>query len=328
MNTIRWYYLSQFSRYHQALDKIKLHVLDKYDVLGHEDASRKPSLLATAKPAGPQHDAFNLARRIDILKMRTQTALPSYLAEESKTTNYLEVPFRNFNLALIDNATTEYTFLSNFFSPPMTLSKIAKHFDYIFHPTFALGQALTRTIAGDTYDALGLLLCIRLNQHFAFELQRRKVPTMDGYINGTNMLLWPRLQLVMDHHCESVRQLTDSTSSRPVVRSASEQAKLSVAPHVVTQRFGQLLQSILLLCAEGGDDEPLMSSIRRLRAEVEAFLAKQTRLYSDKRKQERFLYNNYSLIVTIISDTEGRMAMEQQRYFETLRDSFQEALAS
>ncbi|PKS08859.1 hypothetical protein jhhlp_003470 [Lomentospora prolificans] len=327
MNTIRWYYLSHFTRYYKALDKLKLHVLDKHDVLGHEDTSRKASLLSTAKSTGPQHDAFNLGRRIDILKTKTQTALPSYLAEESKVVHYIEIPFRNFNLTLADNASAEYTFLFNFFSPQMSVSKIAKNFNYIFEPTFALGQALTKMIIGETYDGLGLLLCIRLNQRFAFELQRRKVPTMDGYINGTNMLLWPRLQLVIDHHCESIRQLTNSASSRPAARSASEQAKLSAAPHVVTQRFGQLLQGILTLCAEAGDDEPLITSIRRLRAEVEAFLTKQSKQYGDKRKQERFLYNNYSLIMTIISDTEGRMSVDQQEYFEHLKESFQDASA-
>lgn len=324
---MRWYYVAHFTRYCKALGKIKVQALDKYDVLGHEEAPRKASLLASTKPFSPQHDAFNLGRRMDILKMKTQTALPSYLAEEDQTTHHTEIPFRNFNLALADNVSAEYTFLSSFFSPPLALSQIAKHFGYIFEPTFALGQMLTKTMVSDSYDGLGLLLCIRLNQRFAFELQRRKVPTMDTYMNATNMLLWPRLQLVIDHHCESLRQAANSTSSRSTGRSAGDQAKLSVAPHVVTQRFGQFLQGILILCSEAGDDEPLMASIRRLRVEMEMFLAKQAKQYSDRRKQQRFLYNNYSLILTIISDTDGRMSLDQQEYFERLRDSHLEGLA-
>ena len=324
MNTMRWYYVNQFGRYHKSLEKLKLHVLDKNDVLGHDDTSRKTTVLTGSKIAGPPHDAFNLGRRIDLLKATNQVAISSYLAEEEHSTHYLEVVFRNFNLALVDNATAEYTFLASFFSPALTMATVSRHFNYIFEPTFTLGQTVTRALAGETYDALGLLLCIRLNQHFAFELQRRRIPAVDGYVNGTNMLLWPRLQVVMDQHCESVRTLTNGLPAR--APSAGKQGH-SAAPHVTTQRFGQLLHGILALSTEAGDDEPVVTSLRRLRAEMEAFLTKYSQSYfgNDKRKRERFLYNNYSLILTIISDVTGKLAVEQQEHFETLKTAFQEA---
>ncbi|KAF6841939.1 vps52 sac2 family protein [Colletotrichum plurivorum] len=321
MNTMRWYYANQFSRYQKALEKLRLHILDRNDVLGHEETSRRATVLSSTKPVGPPHDAFNLGRRIDLLKTNSQSAISSYLAEEDQTTHYLEVPFRNFNLALIDNATAEYTFLAAYFSPPLSLKAVSRQFNYIFEPTFAIGQTLTKALVTETYDALGLLLCIRINQHLAFELQRRKIPAVDGYINMTTMLLWPRLQVVMDHHCESVRQLTNSL---PTKAKAADQSKLSAAPHLVTQRFGQILQGVLALSAEAGDDEPVVTSLRRLRSEAEAFLACYSQSFGDKRKRERFLYNNYSLISTIISDVVGKLATEHQEHFETLKAAFQE----
>ncbi|KAI1028421.1 hypothetical protein LB503_002316 [Fusarium chuoi] len=321
MNTMRWYYLNQFSRYEKALGKIRLHILDKNDALGHEDATRKATVLSSNRAPGPPHDAFNLGRRIDLLTTNNQAALSSYLAEEDQTTHYLEVPFRNFNLALIDNATAEYTFMATFFSPALSYSQISKNFDYVFEATFELGRALSKTLIGETYDALGLLLCIRLNQHFAFELQRRKVPAVDGYINATTMLLWPRLQVIMDRHCDSVRHLSNAVPAKP---SRAEAAKLSAAPHVVTQRFGQLLHGLLALSTDAGDDEPVVSSLRRLRSEVETFLTRQAELFGDKRKSGRFLYNNYSLILTIISDANGKLADEQQEHFEELKTQYQE----
>ncbi|KAJ4327265.1 Vacuolar protein sorting-associated protein 52 [Fusarium piperis] len=322
MNTMRWYYLNQFTRYEKALGKIRLHILDKNDTLGHEDITRKATVLSSSRAPGPPHDAFNLGRRIDLLKTNSQAALSSYLAEEDQSTHYLEVPFRNFNLALIDNATAEYTFMATFFSPALSLGQISKNFNYVFEPTFELGQTLSRSLVGESYDALGLLLCIRLNQHFAFELQRRKVPAVDGYINATTMLLWPRLQVIMDRHCDSVRHLTNAVPSKP---NRADQAKLSAAPHVVTQRFGQLLHGFLALSADAGDDGPVVASLRRLRSEVETFLSRQAESYGDKRKSGRFLYNNYSLILTIISDESGTLAEEQQEHFEELKAQFQEA---
>ncbi|KAI0828440.1 Vps52-domain-containing protein [Hypoxylon sp. FL0890] len=325
MNTMRWYYANQFARYENALRKIKLHSLDKTDVLGNEDTSRKGTVLSSSKIAGPPHDAFNLGRRIDLLRTHNQSALSSYLAEEDQTTHYLEVPFRNFNLALIDNATAEYTFLASFFSPALSYSTISRHFTYIFDPTFQMGHTLTKTLIADTYDAIGVLLAVRLNQHFQFELQRRKVPAADGYLNGTAMLLWPRLQFIMNAHCESVRALTTALPTRPPT-SKTEQGKLSAAPHVCTQRFGQLLHGILALSTEAGDDEPVVTSLRRLRSEMEAFLTKYSAAFgNDRRKRERFLYNNYSLILTIISDTHGKLAEEEQEHFEGLKTAFQEA---
>jgi len=326
LNTMRWYYLNQFTRYQKALEKLKLHVLDKNDVLGHEDTSRRTTVLSGSKMAGAPHDAFNLGRRIDVLKTTNQLAISSYLAEEDQSTHYLEVPFRNFNLALVDNATAEYTFLAAFFSPALSFAAISRHFNFVFDPTFALGQALTRQLAADTFDGLGVLLCVRLNQHLAFELQRRRVPAADGYINGTSMALWPRLQTVMDAHCESVRGLTAALPARAA--SAASAKAASAAPHVVTQRFGQLLHGVLALSADaGGDDEPVVASLRRLRNEVEAFLTKasQASFGADKRKRERFLYNNYSLILTIISDVGGKLAEEEQEHFEVLKTSYQEA---
>ncbi|KAI1775332.1 Vps52-domain-containing protein [Hypoxylon cercidicola] len=325
MNTMRWYYANQFTRYESALKKIKLHLLDKTDVLGNEDTSRKGTVLSSSKIAGPPHDAFNLGRRIDLLRTHSQSALSSYLAEEDQSTHYLEVPFRNFNLALIDNASAEYTFLASFFSPALNYSTISRHFTYIFEPTFQLGQVMTKELIVDTYDALGILLGIRLNQHFQFELQRRKIPAADGYLNGTAMLLWPRLQFIMNAHCDSLRTLTTALPTRPPT-SKSEQSKLSAAPHVCTQRFGQLLHGVLALSTEAGDDEPVVTSLRRLRSEMEAFLTKYSAVFgNDRRKRERFLYNNYSLILTIISDTHGKLAVEEQEHFEGLKTAFQEA---
>ncbi|OAA69035.1 Vps52 / Sac2 family protein [Cordyceps fumosorosea ARSEF 2679] len=324
MNTMRWYYHTQFTRYEKALGKIKLHILDKNDTLNPEETTRMASVLSAGRITGPPHDAFNIGRRVDIIKAGDQPALSSFLAEEDKATHYLEVPFRSFNLALIDNAAVEYTFLATYFSPSLSFSHISKNFNYIFEPTFELGKTLSKTLIGDTYDALGVLLCIRLNQHFAFELQRRRVPAVDSYINATNMLLWPRLQVIIDRHCECVRQLTNSTPAK-ASKSTAEQAKISAAPHQVTQRFGQLLHGFLSLSVEAGDDEPVAASLQRLRTDVEAFLTRFGNSFgADKRKTARFMYNNYSLILTIISDTTGKLADEHQRHFEELKTAYQD----
>ena len=240
-------------------------------------------------------------------------------------THYMEVPFRAFNLALVDNASAEYSFLTDFFTK-QSFHATNRKFNEIFQPTFDLGHALTRQLVEQSADALGVLTCVRLNQHFAFELQRRKVPTVEGYINGTNMLLWPRFQRIIDVHCESVRKLTASLSGKPAgsalsLTSSSSSAAQTTAPHPLTQRFANFLHGILSLSSEAGDDEPISSSLGRLRKEYEAFLAKQSKSVAEARKRERFLYNNYSLVCTIVADTEGKMAEDFKGHFAELKDA-------
>lgn len=316
INTMRWYYLSNFTRYRQALDKLPLFAVDKLDAIGNDPST-------TSKPLQPPHDPLSLGRRTDILKRSNPNALTSYLASESKSPAYLEVPFFNFSLALIDNATAEYTFLTTFFAPSQSYHQISRSFSSIFSPTFALGASFTKSIIETTYDCLGLLLCVRLTQHFAFELQRRKIPVADGYINATNMLLWPRFQIAMDAHHESIRRATSSLTSttRALSSLGSSSSAQSTAPTPLTQRFGQLLQGILALSAEQGgeESEPVGSSVGRLVGEMEAYLGKAARGLQGGRR-ERFLSSNWSLVGTILGDVEGRVAEGVRERLEGLRD--------
>ncbi|CAG7975885.1 unnamed protein product [Penicillium salamii] len=325
INTMRWYYTSHFTRYLQALDKIKVYPPDRNEVLGGDPSTHRTGNIIPGGRAGSvAHDPFSLGRRIDILRTGNLQALSSYLAEEDNTYHGIEVPFRNFNLALVDNICSEYSFLTEFFSAK-TFHQISRNTVEIFQQVFNLGQALTKKLIEQTTDSLGVLMCVRLNQHSAFELQRRKVPVADSYVNGTNMQLWPRFQVIMDHHGESLKRVGSNTGRSAVSAlsiAGGDDLKQSSAPHFLTQRFGQLLHGILVLSSDAGDDEPVSNSLARLTAEFDSLLAKLSRNGTDAKRRERFLFNNYSLILTIISDTQGKLATEQKQHLdEMLRNS-------
>jgi hypothetical protein len=309
INTMRWYYLSQFTRYEAALKLLKLHNIDKADLIGSAD---DPSARRNARGPSAAYDAFSIGRRMDILKTATSQALTSYVAEEDKSTHYLEVGFRSFNVVLVDNASFEYTFLTSFFSPSLSFQAVTRTFEAVFAPTFKLGQELTKTLVENSTDAMGILICVRLNQHFAFDFQRRKVPPGEGYTNATSMLLWPRFQILMDMHCESLRKLS-LTAQSP-------------APHPITQRFASFLQGILVLSSEAGDDEPVSRSLGRLRSDYEALITKISKSIGDNRKRERFLFNNYSLVGTILEETDGKLAEENRSHFQELKKAYGEDL--
>lgn len=323
INTMRWYYLSHFTRYLNALEKIKVYPSDRNEVLGGDPSTQRHSNVPSGRAGAAAHDPFSLGRRIDILRTANHMAMSSYLAEEDTSYHGLEVPFRNFNLALVDNISAEYSFMTEMFST-LTFHQISRKAVEIFEPVFGLGQRLTKQLIENTTDSLGVLICVRLNQQAAFELQRRKVPVADSYINGVNMQLWPRFQKIMDIHCESLKRV-GSQSGRSAVSALSlaggDDLNRSSAPHFLTQRFGQLMHGILTLSSEAGDDEPVSNSLSRLSAEFDALLAKLSRIGGDAKRRERFLFNNYSLILTIISDTHGKLATEQRQHLDEMLKS-------
>ncbi|KAL4961297.1 Sac2 family-domain-containing protein [Aspergillus stella-maris] len=316
INTMRWYYLSHFTRYHQALAKIKLYPSDRNEVLGGDPHAQKTgNLVPGGRTGAAAHDPFSLGRRIDILRTGSQMAISSYLAEEDTSFHGIEVPFRNFNLAMLDNVSAEYSFMTEMFST-LSFLQISRKALEVFTPVFTLGQGLTKQLIETTTDSLGVLMCVRLNQQAAFELQRRKVPVADSYINGINMSLWPRFQVIMDTHCESLKRIGANTGRSAVSAlslAGGDDLNQSSAPHFLTQRFGQLLHGILVLSSEAGDDEPVANSLSRLTTEFDGLLTKLSRIGGDAKRRERFLYNNYSLILTIISDTQGKLATEQKQ---------------
>lgn len=320
INTMKWYYTSNFARYQQALEKLQLHVIDQMELLGSDSTSARRNVLASTRSSPPQHDAFTLGRRSDIVKAKSKDAISAYIAEEDKTHHYLETPFYNFNLALIDNACSEYSVVTQLFSTK-SFHEVSRKVIEIFEPSFSIGYTWTKQLIEGNTECLGVLLCVRINQHFAFELQRRKVPVADSYINRTNMLLWPRFQIIMDLHCESLKRVTAPTNRGAVAAFSlvgNDSSKTSVAPHPVTQKFGQFLHAILALSSDAGDDEPVSSSLGRLRGEYEALMLRLAKGAGDAPKRSRFLYYNYSLVSTIISDTQGKLAEEQSAHFEEL----------
>ncbi len=326
VNTMRWYYLHNFSRYEAALRKLRINIVDKQDRLGSEEP-RRGSMLGNARNASSSYDPFSLGRRNDMLKHPSHTPPSAYIAEDDKSSHFLEVPFRAFNMVLVDNACWEYSVLSSFIGSahrqPQAL--ISRTFTQIFEPTFGIGQTLTKSLIDSNFDALGVLLCVRLTQYFAFSLQRRRVPVVDGYINSTSMILWPRLQQLIDHHCESVRQVTSQLPSRPaassLLGSGPSSAGQSAAPHPLTQRFAQFAASVATLSAEAGDDEPLARSLGRLRADFGACLLKLSRGIGDSRRRERFLDNNYALVITVLDGIEGKLAEEMRNHFKENRSA-------
>ncbi|KAK9494836.1 Sac2 family-domain-containing protein [Lipomyces doorenjongii] len=357
-NTMRWYYHSNFSRYLKALEKLKIQSLDRSVLLGSTEPSRILSSSRTPY-ANATRDPLILGRRINIVFSTDSSVMMESTAEQDNDVQWMEIGFRSFNLALMDNACAEYLFIVDFFNfkSPDIQSQL---FQDIFQPTFELGEHYIQKLLDITsFDAFGALLCIRIIQLLTFELQRRKVPVMEAYCNRLKMILWPRFQLIMDAHSDNLRKLSGRSAphgdeSKGLVGAASVTSSAisglssilssshisSALPHPVAQKFANFLNGILELSPEDMEREPVSISIVRLRNEFEAFLTKisskitaggggttQQQRQQNSTLRERFLYNNYMLVYTIISDAEGKLADQERTHFKNLTDAYAGAAA-
>ncbi|KAK7203699.1 Sac2 family-domain-containing protein [Myxozyma melibiosi] len=354
INTMRWYYSSDFTRYVKALEKLKIRSIDRSSLIGAE-GSKKILSSSRAQYTSSQRDPLTLGRRVNIIFSTDSSVMMENSAEQSQDVLWMEIGFRSFNLALMDNVCAEYLFIVDFFAFKSPEQQ-AHIFQEIFKPTFRIGEDYVKKLLELSHmDAFGILLCIRIIQLLEFELQRRKVPVMEGYCHAINMVLWPRFQHIMNAHSDNLRMLSGKppadAGTSGLGRSASNaisglSAMLSsthvssALPHPVTQKFATFLNGILELCPEDMESEPVSVSVVRLRNEFEAFLTKfsskitapQTAASGNSRGgadaketaklRERFLYNNYMVVCTVISDAEGTLADQEREHFRKLAEAY------
>ncbi|KAI7852962.1 Sac2 family-domain-containing protein [Circinella umbellata] len=305
VNALKWYFHNHFERYSKGLSKLQTITADKTDLIGVEEHGRKGLFGSTKVALKDKTNVFALGDRIDALKMQEQGVILVHVAEDKDQKFQFEQLFRSFNLTLIDNASSEYLFIYEFFSSRDTKKSadtVKSVFQQIFDPTEKVGQMFTKAYIENSYDAVGILLCIRINTQLALELQRRRVPALEGYTNSTNMTLWPRFQHVMSLHVESLKRMAATKSVISAVKD--------IHPHYITRRYAEFAASLLVL-NEGYDDAILINSVQRLRNEFEGLLARMSNEFSEPTRRIAFLINNYDVIVSVFQEAHNR-ALESE----------------
>ncbi|KAI8968291.1 Sac2 family-domain-containing protein [Mycotypha africana] len=319
MNSLRWYFQSHFERYSKGLQKLQTTAAADYrsDLIGTaEEGMRKivgsGLLFGSSKIAlKDKVNVFALGDRSDTLRMQDPGVILVHVAESKDQKYQFEQLFRSFNLTLIDNASSEFLFIHEFFSrDPKTAADTAKViFHYIFEPTERVGMNFTKTYVENSYDAVGILLCIRINTQLALELQRRKIPALEGYTNATNMLLWPRFQYVMTLHIESLKKMFNNKAVMNAVKD--------IHAHYVTRRYAEFAASLLVL-NDGYDDAILVKSVQKLRDEFEAVLSRMSHEFQESARRIAFLINNYDLIISVLQETHSRGVESELEYMKQM----------
>lgn len=346
--SMRWYYRAYFSRYIRSLTILQFKVIDSQYALGNglsntsvnrTSAYGLTNYLTTnygRYAASVTDDSiqeyFQVDKRISLLTQEDNTVMVSQIAENNTMQNFIEVGFKNLNLAILDNCRVELNFLGKFFQVGDNQQEVKGIIEQIFQPTFTEALEYTKQLIQKTYDIFGILISIRVVQQLQFEAQKHDLALVDDFFNSQLMLLWPKFQQLVDFQCESLRKVPISTNVAKIYGSSNQRDPLTI-PHELTVQFCKFLTSFLKLATTHKEQidersEPLYNSVTRLRNDFETVMTKCSKRV---KSPERFLATNYIFLYNTIqhqhiheSDSEElpMIVKETEDHFKALVEAF------
>ncbi|KAK8943584.1 hypothetical protein KSP40_PGU009846 [Platanthera guangdongensis] len=288
---------AHFRVYMQAMEKMQLDIASSTDLIGIE--TRSTGIFSRARETIKNRSSvFSLGERINILKEIDQPALIPHIAEANSQKYPYEVLFRSLHKLLIDTATSEYLFCDAFFGEDSI-------FYEIFAGPFAVIDEHFNTVLPNCYDAIGIMLMIRIVHQHQLIMFRRRIPCLDAYLDKVNISLWPRFKMIFDMHLNSLRYAN--------LKSLWED---DVHPHYVMRRYAEFTASLVHLNVEYGDGQ-LDLNLERLRMAVEDLLSKLAKMFAKPKLQTIFLINNYDMTISILKEA-GAEGGKMQLHFEDL----------
>eukprot|EP00736_Rhodelphis_marinus_P002709 Rmarinus@m.14902 len=287
MNTMSRAYYNVFRVYHHDLSKLSHEVATKNDMIGNEESQSK-SLFGRAFNVGPtasRGGVFSLGDRGKYLENLDDHPIISHVALEAGQVFPFEEIYRSMTHLLMDSTSTEYLFYTEFFGIREDM------FEQIFGPTIQTFfiEKLDAYLR-NCFDAIGVLLMIRVTYEHQRSMQKRRIPCLDNFHDQVNMLLWPRFKAIFDLNVSSI------ANAKGTVPERDKQA------HYITRRYVEFATSILLLNQKYKDDT-INLNLRQLRMQMDKLLMRQAgHVGKDAKTKAIFLINNYDLILTVFGE--------------------------
>ena len=356
--TMKWYYKEYFARYIRSLTILQFKPIDTQYSLGNVlvnasnangNASYASTLftnyLGSGFTATVTNDMINsyfqIMKRLTILTQEDNTVMVSQIAEHNNNENFIEIGFKNLNLAILDNFTVEFNFMKSFFQVSENVDEIHGLMEQIFQPTFTEALEYTENVLLNSYvyDIFGALISIRIANQLIIESQKRHTNTIGGYMEDQLMLLWPKFQQLIDFQADSLNTLD-------VSQITLKKDSLYVSPNDLTISFTYFLQSLLILTTStvpdmtgskddstsliedelvdtvGNNDdttvddssEPLYNSIIRLRNDFETIMTKFSKTTDSP---EKFLSINYMHLYNMLQQQSLSLSENNDMYNES-----------
>eukprot|EP00735_Rhodelphis_limneticus_P006766 TRINITY_DN19201_c0_g1::TRINITY_DN19201_c0_g1_i1::g.2358::m.2358 TRINITY_DN19201_c0_g1::TRINITY_DN19201_c0_g1_i1::g.2358 ORF type:complete len:679 (+),score=218.02,sp/Q94KD3/VP52A_ARATH/39.65/3e-169,Vps52/PF04129.7/3.4e-134,Sec3_C/PF09763.4/2.2e-06,Sec3_C/PF09763.4/0.0073,COG5/PF10392.4/0.0014,COG5/PF10392.4/7e+03,COG5/PF10392.4/15,COG2/PF06148.6/0.0039,COG2/PF06148.6/1.1e+04,COG2/PF06148.6/1.4e+03,Baculo_PEP_C/PF04513.7/4.3,Baculo_PEP_C/PF04513.7/8.2,DUF148/PF02520.12/4.7e+03,DUF148/PF02520.12/ len=305
VSTMSKAYHNVFRVYFTDLTKLHYEVATKTDLLGSEEAPSR-SLFASVKVATgslQKGSPFALGDRANVLKEVNDDPIISHVALENGQKFAYEQIYRSMTKMLMDSVCTEYLFYSEFFGIREDL------FEPIFgHTIQTFFYEKLEEYLQTCYDAIGILLMIRITYEHQLAMQRRRVPVLDMFHDRMNLILWPRFKVVFDNNAKSL------TAAKGLVPSKDKQ------PHAITRRYADFTAATLILNAKY-HDVTLQHNLTHLRMQMDKLLQRQAATFGkDPKSQAIYLINNFDLILQVLHE-KNVSDSEDAKFFEEIMEA-------
>jgi hypothetical protein len=224
------------------LDATK-HAATRQDVLAVEDGYLRDSITTKAKK---RVDVFTLGNRANVLSNTHESPVIAHLALSDNQKFPYERLLKSCLQHLVDAVTNEHVVCRQFFKRDA--------FEELFPPTLQLLLEHLENYLFGCYDALCILLMIKVTHQFRRSAQSRRIHSLDGFFDQITHLLWPRLKTVMELHLRSIKQATPLSLGH---------VPPNLHAHYVSRRFAEFTCSVLLILQKGNKTTLGSSSIPR-----------------------------------------------------------------
>ena len=201
--------------------------------------------------------------------------------------------FRSIIKHLSDAATSEFLFIIDFFQ-----SNTRETFNKMFGRTLSLVLEFLENYLLNCYDAIGLLLVIKVAHLQRMVMQRRRIPVLDQFFDRISMLLWPRFKQIFDMNLKSVKNA-----------NPKKLGPVDLSPHYVSKRYAELVSSVFFLqtgtesMGIGGSGESLLKyDIYAMRTEIALLLDKLSKQIPNLKEQKVFFINNFDQILSVFQE--------------------------
>ena len=275
--------LALFKAYHQQLGKLTVRLDDKKSVFATvpprsatNNNESKASNTKKNKPTvgNPILGVFEIGTRHEILDELENPPIVMHIAQKEGRKYLYEHIFRSVQKHLCDSAANDFTFLVDFFH-----ARSHSLFNDIYAKTLALCLEHVEHYLATTMDSIAVLILIRINQHLRTIMQRRCCPCLDPYLDRMDLLLWPRLKVILDKNVISLET------------APNKLGPLEFHVHFVTQRYAHFSSAVALLHREGEQfggmtDANFIVKVRSLRSHVLDVLKKLSSLHQNEKARK------------------------------------------
>lgn len=318
---------SVFKSYHVGLMKLYEEVAARTDLIAVEEQSLK-GLFTSRVNLTKRNDTFSMGDREKILDAASAPPLLLHVAQQENHKLPYEAIFRNVQQHLMNSATSEYLFLLDFFKASYGDNQLLRSRDLflrVFAKTLSSCLENLENYLFTCYDAVGLLLMVRLTYAQRLVMEKRRIPVLDSYFDRVTLLLWPRFKAVFDLNLMSVK-----------TAKVKKLGAIDLHPHYVIRRYAEFAASVLSLSMytqrganvddataissaqmhENGAGDMVLNNLVVLRDEILGLLARLAEQHKNSKDRCVFLVNNYDLVLSLFQ--ERRIISEETSRFEEL----------